>query len=192
MNKFLSIVKNVAPWLAGTFGTPVMGLAVNALCSMIPADQAKVVQDAHAADPVNGAAGKLADMFQQGVINIDQIKAAEAKHQETMAALGYKNLADLDRIAADDRDSARKREVALKDRTPAVLATIIVIGAIIISIAIVSGNAPAMKDATTAALGGAIVGYIFAEVKQVYNYYFGSSSSSRSKDETISAMAKGG
>jgi hypothetical protein len=188
---FVSAIKNIAPFIAGTFGTPFVGAAVAAICQAIP-DQAPAIQAAHAADPVSGAVNKLGELLQAGTINAVQIKAAELNHVENMTQWGYKNVTDLEGIAAGDRADARKREITLRDKTPTVLATIIVLGAIIISVAIVSGNAPAMKDAATAALAGAIVGYIFAELKQVFNYYFGTSASSKAKDETIQAMVKNG
>jgi hypothetical protein len=108
---FLTAIKNIAPMIAGTFGTPLAGLAVKAICAALPDDQAKTVNDAHAADPVSGGLQKIGELFAQGVISTAQIKQAENTHAERMVELGFKNAADLSKIAADDRANARKASV---------------------------------------------------------------------------------
>ncbi len=187
---FLSAIKNIAPILAGTFGTPLAGMAVSALCSALPADQAAQVQAAHTSDPVNGALGKLGDMFQQGIINTAQIKQAELTHAERMAEIGYKNVADLEKISADDRDSARKREEIVKDHTPAILAYMIIGGFFAVSIAqlvIIMGYPELVAKIPQPGwlLIGNVSGYLAAEAKATAAYYFGSTTGSKAKDDTI-------
>ena len=189
---FLTAIKNIAPIIVGTFGTPLAGVAVKALCDFIPDEPKAAVQQAQGTGGTDGAISKLGELFQQGAISIAQVKQAEDAHREKMAELGYKSVSDLAAIAAQDTASARAREIALKDKTPAVLAAVAVSGAVLISLAIVSGNAPAMKDTATAALAGTIVGYIFGELKLVFSYYFGSSADSKAKTQIIGDIAKDG
>lgn len=194
---FLTAIKNIAPMVASTFGTPLLGMAVSAVCGAIPPDAAKQVQEAHAADPVNGALSKLGELFQQGVINSQQIKQAELDHSAKMAELGYKSVADLAKLEVDDRDSARKREEAIKDSTPSHLAYMIIGGFIIVSIAqlvaLVGWPDQVAKIPPAGwAIIGNISGYLFAEAKQAAAYYFGSSMSSRAKDDTLATIAKNG
>jgi len=184
---FLTAIKNIAPIIVGTFGTPLAGVAVKALCDFIPDEPKAAVQQAQGTGGTDGAISKLGELFQQGAISIAQVKQAEDAHREKMAELGYKSVSDLAAIAAQDTASARAREIALKDKTPAVLAAVAVSGAVLISLAIVSG-----KDTATAALAGTIVGYIFGELKLVFSYYFGSSADSKAKTQIIGDIAKDG
>lgn len=186
----LSAIKNIAPMIAGTFGTPLLGMAVSAICSTLPADQAATVQAAHTSDPVGGALGKLGDMFQQGILSTAQVKQAEAVHAERMAEIGYKNVADLEKIASDDRDSARRREEIVKDKTPAILAYMIIGGFFAVSVAqlvIIMGYPDLVAKIPQPGwlLIGNVSGYLAAEAKATAAYYFGSTSGSKSKDITI-------
>jgi len=183
---FLTAIKNIAPMIAGTFGTPLLGMAVSALCSSLPADQAAQVQQAHAADPVHGALNKLGELLQAGTINTAQIKQAELKHTETMAELGFKNTADLAKITADDRDSARKMQIATKSMMPAVLAALVIIGVMAIMLGMAYGLKldSGLKD--TFILG---FGVMLGLLKEVYGYVFGSSAGSQAKDATIKSLS---
>lgn len=192
---FIAAIKNVAPIIAGTFGTPLAGLAVKAICSAIPDSQAKEVQDAHAADPLSGAAQKLGDLLAQGVITTAQIKQAESEHAERMAELGYKNAADLAKIDADDRDSARRRESDVRDNTPATLAYMIIGGFFVLAtaqlVAIMGWPEVVAKIPGQGWLViGNVSGYLAAEAKAAASYYFGSSSGSKEKDSTLASIAK--
>ncbi len=188
---FLSAIKNIAPMLAGTFGTPLAGLAVKAICGFIPDPAvAADVQATQATDPASALA-KIGALFQQGVIDTAAVKQAEIKHVETMAELGYKNVADLAAIDAGDRDSARRREIAVKDNTPAMLAWLVIFATVAAGGAIIAGISPAMKDPTQSVMLGTVIGYLFSEAKQILAYYFGSSVGSKDKDSTIADIAKG-
>lgn len=185
---FLSVIKNIAPLIEGTFGTPIMGLAVNALCSVLPSDQAKSVQDAHTADPQNGALNKLGDLVQQGLISTDQIAKAEQFHTETLLSLGYKNQADLAKISEANTASARSMETSTKSSMPAVLAGLAVVTMVALVGFVATGGTVSVTLHDTFMI---LVGAIIATYKDVYNYYFGSTSSSKTKDDTISNLSSG-
>jgi hypothetical protein len=193
---FIAAIKNVAPILASTFGTPLAGLAVKALVGFIPdSADAKAVQDAHASDPVSGAVTKLGSLLEQGKIAIADIAKAEMAHAETMAQLGYKNTYDLEKIAADDRDSARKRQIEMKDRTPAHLAYMIIGGFFAFAIAQLVAMLGYPEAVTKIPPQGWVVignisGYLAAEAKAAAGYFFGTSASSRDKDQTLADIAK--
>lgn len=192
---FLAAIKNIAPMLAGTFGTPLLGFAVSALCNVLPADQAAAVQAAHASDPQGGALAKLGDMFQNGIINTAQIKQAELTHAETMAELGYKNVADLAAISAGDRDSARRRQMTLRDTTPQTLAYMIIGGFFAVSIAQLVGlmwfpeNVKSIPPQGWLLIGN-ISGFLASEAKQAAAYFFGDNASAKEQVKTISEIAK--
>lgn len=191
---FLSLIKNVAPMIAGTFGTPLAGLAVKAILSAVPDGHQAEAQEAAAQGP-ESFLKKAADLFQQGAINTADIKKAELAHAERMAELGYKNAADLAKIDADDRDSARRREMAVKDNTPAVLAYMIIGGFFALAsaqlVAIMGYPEVVAKIPGQGWLViGNISGYLAAEAKAAASYYFGSSSGSKDKDATLAEIAK--
>lgn len=189
---FMSAIKKIAPMVAGTLGTPLAGLAVSAICGAVSPSDSQSIQDAHANDPVNGAISKLSEMLQNGSLNTVQIKQAENAHAETMAQLGYKNASDLEAIAAGDRDSARKRQEALKDQTPAHLAYMIIggfIGVCAAQLVAFIGYPEQIAKVPPAAwtIIGNISGYLAAEAKAAASYYFGSTTGSKNKDATINA-----
>jgi len=184
---FLSVIKNIAPMIAGTFGTPLLGIAVSELCKVLPADQATTVQAAHAADPVNGALNKLGELFQQGAISAAQIKQAEVANTERMAELGYKNVVDLAKITFQDRDSARKMQTSTKSRMPAILATVAVGGVLVIMVAMAFGMKLDGSFKDTFILG---FGVLLGLMKEVYSFSFGDNAASQGKTATISEIAK--
>ena len=183
---FLAAIKQIAPMLAGTLGGPLAGLAVKAVIGAVSPEQGEQVQQAQEAGGIDGAIAKVAELFQQGAVNVAQIKQAEQAHAERMAELGYKNAADLEKIAADDRDSARKREIAVKDWTPQVLAYLVTAGFFSILGYVLANGLP--KQGGDALL--MMLGSLGTAWTGIVAYYFGSSSSSKAKDSTIAEIAK--
>ena len=91
----------------------------------------------------------------------------------------------LERIAADDRNSARQREMTVKDRTPAYLAYGITMGFFGVLLFMLTEPVPATgHDALLVMLGS--LGTAWAAV---VSYYFGSSAGSSKKSELLAAQA---
>lgn len=105
-----AIVRTVAPGIATALGGPLAGMAVKAIGSAIGLDDATEETIAAA---IKGATPD----------DLLKIKQAEQGFQVQMRSLDI----DLVKIAAGDRDSARKREADTKDWTPRILAGMIVI-----------------------------------------------------------------
>lgn len=111
-----AFIGNAAPMLATALGGPLAGAAVATIGNALglgdsPSDEA-ISKALATADPDA----------------IAKIKQAELDFQARMAELGYKNVADIAKIEADDRDSARKREMEVHDWTPRALAFLITLG----------------------------------------------------------------
>ena len=91
-----------------------------------------------------------------------------------------------DQLATSDRDSARKREMEVKDKTPSRLAWVMVAGFFVILALLIFVTIPTTaKDAMLIMLGTLSSG-----IMSVLQYYFGSSSGSADKSKMIEQMMK--
>lgn len=177
-------IGGIAPTLAAMLGGPLAGTAVGALCSafgLAPSagadDVTKVVQQGLTPDAiaaVRKADQEHAERLRQ--MDVDVLKL-NADHDAALAATD-----------ASDRDSARKREVAIGGYTTPALAWLVVAASLALGYIVVSGQVT--KDPALATMAGAVVGYVFNEAKTVLAYYFGSSASSARKDATLADIAK--
>lgn len=138
----------------------------------------------------------LDDVINTGLKIIDKvIPDPKAKAEAQQKLLELKQNGELkieefavkrEEIAATDRDSARKREMEVKDKVPATLAFIVVICTFSTLGFVLTG-----KVALTGEQGlvvGTIIGAVTTFVTQVLNYYFGSTSSSSQKNATINNL----
>lgn len=104
-------IGTVAPALAGIFGTPVAGVAVGALCKAFGL----------APSPENAA--KIAEQAANGALSGDdwaKIKLAEIDAQAQLRKMDLDYSLAEDKIVASDRDSARNRQIVMRDNTPAI------------------------------------------------------------------------
>jgi len=112
-----NIVSTVAPWIGTALGGPLGGMAVEAAASAL------------------GLSDKTVDSLKTAITGMSPeqalaLKAADQTFALRMQELGYKNIADLEAIAAADRDSARRMHTAAPSPVPAIL-TFIVLGAFV-------------------------------------------------------------
>jgi hypothetical protein len=121
---------------------------------------------------------------------IEAIKKAEQDFQLQMKQLDLKSVEDLEKIAADDRASARNREIQVKDNTPRVLAYVyaggffITLGAEIwMAVSGVAINPLASKSIDI------LLGVLTGMVLGTKEYYFGSSAGSDRKTEILARKA---
>lgn len=178
--KLAGVVGSIAPTLATMLGGPLAGAAVGALASAFglganagPDDITQVVQ----------AGGMTPEI-------IAQVRARDQEHAEKIQQMGI----DLAKLNADheasmaqtdaaDRDSARKREIAVRGATTPALAWLVVTASVALGAAVVTGYVT--KDPQQGTLVGTVIGYVFSEAKQVLAYYFGSSVGSDRKTELL-------
>lgn len=163
-------IGKVAPWLATTLGGPAAGLAVEGLCRA--AGLAPSVENAQ----------KAAEMAAAGQLSGEQflaLQAEEQAHQERMQAMGYKSLVDLEAIAAQDRASARNREIQTGDTwTPRIMAALFLVMYFTIQWYLLRHIIPQeMREIIMRTLGTIDMG-----VGIILGYYYGTSASSKNKD----------
>lgn len=166
------LVGSVAPTIATALGGPLAGMATRAIASAVlgnpDADEQEIEAALVKATPETLLALKKADQD---------------------FALRMKELdVDLERIAAGDRNSARKMQIETGSWTPPILAAVVVSGFIASCVAVLGGWVHGLKDPLTAALIGSVIGNVTSATMLVLNFYYGTTSSSRTKDETIRAL----
>lgn len=174
MNNLLSsvggLIKQVAPTIATALGGPLAGLATKTL------SEALLGNSDGSPDEIAAALGSATPD------QLARLREIDANFKVTMKKLDI----DLAQIDAGDRDSARKREVETKDKTPMILAGVVCFGFFGTLIGLMLyGLPPKGQDALLIMLGA--LGSAFTAI---VSYYFGSSSGSRQKDQIIDQMVK--
>lgn len=168
MDKILEILKVAAPTVATALGGPLAGLAVKFLADKLgvpPEDEEAIV---------NAVQG----MDQQTLV---QMKQMDVEFQKFLR----QNQIDLERIAADDRASARNMQAQIRSKVPAILSIGIVGGYFMILILMLRGEL-SIGDSQALLL---MLGALSAGFGAVLNFWFGTSHSSANKDVTIQAQA---
>jgi hypothetical protein len=166
-----SLLGTVAPSIATALGGPLAGLATKGIIGALG-----LGPDAGEAEISAALAGATPDQLLA-------IKKADQQFTLDMERLGV----DLEQIAAGDRNSARQREIHIRDKIPGVIAVLTVGGFFLIlgamSWGLVSGNVTKSEAFLI------MLGVLGAMTKDIYSYYFGSSAGSRSKDDTIKKLS---
>lgn len=168
----LQVLKTVAPWIASAMGSPLAGMAVGVIADTLGLSdktEATIKQAIAGATPEQMLALK----------NADQDFAIK------MRELGINEVKDLEALAVQDRDSARKREAAIGDKTTRNLAYAITVGFFGTLIALMFAPIPeGSKEVMYVMLGS--LGTAWAAVNA---YYFGSTRGSAMKTELIAKGA---
>lgn len=160
------IVGSVAPVLATALGGPLAGVATKAVAAAVLGKP-----EAKESDIAAALAGATPEQ-------LAALKKADQDFAVRMRELDI----DLDRLAADDRDSARRREVDARDSwTPRLLALLVTAGFFsVLGWMLVHGKPVDGGDALLIMLGS--LGTAWASVVA---YYFGSSAGSQRKTDLL-------
>ena len=170
----LKIVGAVAPTIATAIGGPLGGMAM------------KVVGEALGLPPDSSEKDVSRAMAAATPDQLAALKKADHDFSVRMRELDI----DLEKIAASDRDSARRREAQVRDWMPRVLAFVIVAGFMGTVFMVLLGYVEGMKDPLMATTVGTLIGFVSAKAEQVTAYYFGSSSSSQQKTQLLAGAQK--
>ena len=165
------LIATVAPSLATALGGPLAGIATKAIAEKVLGKS--TATDTQVIDAIMGA----------GPADLVKLKELEVTFARDMKKAGV----ELEQIAADDRDSARERQVKMKDWTPSVLGLAIIIGFFGVLAYLFRFGLP--DEGSEVLL--IMVGALGAMTSQVGNFFFGSSSGSKSKDTVIANMQGG-
>ena len=155
-------LKQIAPTIATALGGPLAGMAVSAISKAVGVDEDKVQ-----------------DMISSNKLSADQVaqlKLAEIELAKQAQELGL----NFEKLAVDDRKSAREMQATTRSMMPPILASAVTIGFFGIVVMMffnqVDSNNPAILM-MLGSLGTAWTGIIA--------YYFGSSAGSQAKTEMM-------
>ena len=156
-------LKQIAPTIATALGGPLAGMAVSAISKAVGVDEDKVQ-----------------DMISSNKLNADQVaqlKMAEIELARQAQELGL----NFEKLAVDDRKSAREMQATTRSMMPPILAGPVTLGFFGIIIMMffnqIDSNNPAILM-MLGSLGTAWTGIIA--------YYFGSSAGSQAKTDLLS------
>ena len=157
----MSWLEQIAPTIATAFGGPLAGLAVEAVSKAIGISP--------------GDTKQLLDASKLTAEQIAQVKIAEIDFQKQTQALGL----DFEKLAVDDRKSAREMQSSTHSYIPAFLAVFVTGGFFGILGALMYGQVAKSDEIMImlGSLGTAWTGIIA--------FYFGSSAGSQRKDELL-------
>jgi len=168
-----NVLTKLAPAIATTMAGPLAGSAVAALEGVFGIKTTGTT-DSKQEQLVAALSGATPDQLLA-------LKAADQTHAEKMAQLGFENIEALEKLATDDRDSARKREMDVKDKTPRNLAYIITAGFFGILAFLLLQDVPAgSRDILNLMLGSLGTAWI-----GVVGYYYGSTHGSSVKTDLL-------
>lgn len=175
----LGILKKLFPFIAAAasdIGGPLGKLAANAVGSVLGISKLDATPQA----------------IEQAVIGatpeqLEKLTVAEQEFAAKMQALGFSHAEEMEQLANADRASAREREEKTGDSwTPRLLAGLISLGFFGILGLIMFHEVPAgAKDAALLLLGA-----LSTSFGAIVQYYFGSSSGSAAKSETLATIVK--
>ena len=170
-----SIIGAVAPWIGTALGGPLGGMAVEAAANALGISEKTT-------DAVKQALSGVTPEQMLALKNADQAFALQ------MQALGFKQITDLETIAAGDRESARKREVDAKDSlTPRLLALAVTVGFFgVLGFLLVNGKPAAGGDALMVMLGSLGAAWV-----SMVAYYFGTTSGAARTTELLASSMPG-
>ena len=169
MDKIIDLVRTVAPTIASAVGGPLAGMATRAISEALlgkpDASQDELTEAAMNATPEQLLA----------------LKKAEHDFTIKMRELDI----DVQRLSGEDRNSARQREVATKDRTPKILAALITAGYFGVLFYMMKYGLPTTGGSEAMLV---MLGTLGTAWGGVVAYYFGSSAGSREKTDAINRM----
>jgi hypothetical protein len=155
----------IAPTIGTALGGPLGGIAARTIATVLLGKAG--ASEAEIANAVTNASPD----------DLLKLKTAEIEFQKRMAELDV----DMERIAAGDRDSARQMHMATHDITPTIISTVVLVAWVVIQFYLLTHTIEIeMREIIMRTLGtlDAALGLVLA-------FYFGSSSSSKLKDQTI-------
>lgn len=169
----VKILSTVAPWIATAITGPLGGMAVTAACKVfgLSDNTEEALKEA-----ISGATPE----------QMKELKDADQEFKLKMQELGYQQIKDLEKVAAEDRKSARDLLVSIRSWVPAVLSILITLGYFLVLGGMLFGIT---KDLNQQVLN-IMLGSLTTAWASVLAFWFGTNSSSAQKTEIMSKAMK--
>lgn len=177
MSDWKKVLGTVAPWIgaAAAGGVPALvGMAANQLGNAFGKNVDGTVEAI--AQAVSGATPE----------QMIALKNSDNDFKIKMQELGFQNIQAIDKIAADDRASARAMHMAVRDMSTPVLSYLVVVaffGVIYMILTQAINVPPELRDVVMV-----LIGTLASAFTQVLNFRFGTSAGSKDKTDIIKAM----
>jgi plasmid maintenance system antidote protein VapI len=155
-------LKQIAPTVASALGGPLAGMAVSAISKAIGVDEEKV--------------NELIKDNKLTAEQITNIKVAEIELQKQAQELGL----NFEKLAVDDRKSAREMQATTRSMVPPALAGVITVGFFGILAMMMFGKVDGNNPTILMMLGSLSTAWT-----GIIAYYFGSSAGSQAKTELL-------
>ena len=155
-------LKQIAPTVASALGGPLAGIAVSAISKAIGVEEDKV--------------NDLISSNKMTPEQIAQIKVAEIELKKQEQELGL----NFEKLAVDDRKSAREMQMTTRSLVPPILAGTITVGFFGILILLLLGKVEGDNNTILIMLGSLSTAWT-----GIIAYYFGSSAGSQAKTEIM-------
>jgi len=112
------------------------------------------------------------------------IESATPEQLKALKKLEYDFEIQMEKMASDDRDSARKRHLTMKDSTPAIIGISLVFGFFALLATLIFTEIPIHNQQIL----NIMLGSLGTMTTAVVTYYFGSSNGSSKKDEMLRSI----
>jgi len=169
---WMALVRTVAPWIGTALAGPLGGMAVEAAANAL------------------GVSDKTAEAVKQalGGATPEQmlaLKEADQTFQRDMQALGFKQITDLEALAAGDRKDARDMLKTTRSWVPAALSFIVTVGYFGVLIGLLTQSLE-VKDSQALLL---MLGSLGTAWGMVMAFWFGTTADSGRKTEMLARSA---
>lgn len=166
---FTQLLKTVAPWIGTALGGPLGGMAVQAAAEAL------------------GISDKTVDAVKQALSGATPeqllaLKQADQSFSLQMQELGFKQLADMEAMAAGDRKDARALQSATRSIVPAMLSGIVTLGYFGILVGLLKGWLAVTNDSQALLL---MLGSLSTGWGVVMAFWFGTTAASGRKTELL-------
>ena len=163
-----SLLKTVAPWIGTALGGPLGGMAVTAAANALGlSDKTK-----------EGLQAALSGATPEQML---ALKQADQAFQVQMTEIGYKNIADLESLAAQDRASARAMQISAPSWVPAALTILVTCG----YFGVLVGMMTNLLKATDSQVLLMMLGSLTTAWGAVMAYWFGTTRDSSKKTDLL-------
>lgn len=168
---FKKLIGTAAPWIATAIGGPLAGQAVSQLTNALGLKADAKIDDVETLLNAGQLTGE----------QLVRLKEADQQFQQAMQLAGFADVEKLAELSMKDRDSARQREIQVRDITPRLLAAGVTIGFFGILLFMLLKDIPAAAHDVLMVM----IGSLGTAWTAIISYYFGSSAGSAEKTQLL-------